>query len=164
MQRLYTFVLILLLSACNQTNEPASELTVGQVMDDVITRLYEKVPSSKYDSIDDSFMLAFLNDEEKKILATRYMYFEVDVPVVVSLMRDRGQPIIPFWIAEAGFVKTDQVVKNAEGYVYDVWEKRYDAGKIELGINGFDKHRPVYFITVGPQDVTDKVNITNVYP
>src|SRR5690606_18281965 len=31
-------------------------------------------------------------------------------------------------------------------------------------INGFDKHRPVYFISVGPQNPGDALTITDVYP
>jgi len=133
-------------------------------MDGVITRLYENVPATQYDRIDDPFMLSFLTDDEKKILATRFLYFKVDVPVTVSLMRHKDQPVIPFWLTEAKFVKTDLVVKNAEGYVYEVWERKYDAGLVELGINGFDKHRPVYFVSVAPQESMDKLNITDVYP
>lgn len=162
--RLFSFILVLFLVACNRHNDPADQHSIAQVMDEVITRLYENVPAARYDSIDHSFMMDFLSDTEKSVLATRFLYFTVDVPVKVSLMRHKDQPVLPFWIEDAGFVKTDQVVKNAEGYVYEVWVKEYDAGKIELGINGFDKHRPVYFITVGPQNAKDNVNITNLYP
>lgn len=132
-------------------------------MDDVITRLYATVPPERYDSIDDAFLLDFLTDDEKQVLATRYQHFEVNVPVVVSLMRHQDQQTIPFWLADAGFVKTDQLVRNEE-YTYEVWQKRYDAGNIQLGINGFDKHRPVYFIAVGAQNSADTLRITNVYP
>jgi hypothetical protein len=79
-------------------------------------------------------------------------------------MRHTDQKIIPFWLTGGGFVKTNLRVKNEEGYEYEVWERKYPAGKIELGINGFDKHRPVYFISVAPQDSTDELSITDVYP
>ena len=159
------FLLIVVLFSCHPTDSPVKEQgTIQQVMDSVITRLYERVPVEKYDSIDDRFMLEFLRDEEKNILATRYLYFTVNTPVTVSLMRHTEQKVIPFWLTGAGFVKTSQRVKNAEGYEYEVWEKKYPAGKIELGINGFDKHRPVYFISVAPQDSSRELKITDVYP
>ena len=139
------------------------DLTVTNVMDEVITRLYEQVPPEKYDSIDDAFMLDFLTEEEKDILAKRYQYFTVNTPVTVSLMRDTQQKVIPFWLAEAGFVKTDHIVRN-ESYEYEVWEKKYPAGQVELGINGFDKHRPVYFISVAPQEAASTLTISDVYP
>ena len=154
------FVTCVLLVSCKKT---PPDLTVSTVMDEVITRVYEQVPSGKYDSIDDNFMLKFLTDEEKDVLAKRYQYFTVDKPVIVSLMRDTQQKIIPFWLEESGFVKTDNVLRN-ESYEYEVWEKEYSAGKVELGINGFDKHRPVYFISVAAQEKDDSVTISDVYP
>jgi acid phosphatase type 7 len=153
----------ILLSSCKETTPSNKEATVTQVMDDVITRLYAEVPPEKYDSIDDGFMLDFLSEDEKGILATRYQFFTVNAPVTVSLMRDIQQKVIPFWLVEAGFVKTDHIVRN-ESYDYEVWEKKYPAGKVELGINGFDKHRPVYFISVAPQDPGSSLTISEVYP
>ena len=43
-------------------------------------------------------------------------------------------------------------------------KRNYPAGKVELGINGFDKHRPVYFISVAPQDPASTLTISDVYP
>jgi hypothetical protein len=132
-------------------------------MDNVISRLYETVPPEKYDHIDDRFILEFLSDEEERILATKYQYFTVNVPVIVSLMRHQGQETLPFWLEESGFRKTGETVRS-ESYVYDVWQKRFDSGRVELGINGFDKDRPVYFICVGPEKKDDELVISNVYP
>lgn len=39
-----------------------------------------------------------------------------------------------------------------------------NAGKLELGINGFDKHRPVYFVAVAPVNGDDQLVITDPYP
>src|SRR5690606_2781506 len=113
--------------------------------------LYREVAPETYDSIDDAFILNFLTDEERHVLATRYLYFQTNVPVVVSIMRHQEQQSIPFWLGDAGFKKTKEVVKS-ESYDYEVWQKEFDAGQVQLGINGFDKHRPVYFITVGPKN------------
>lgn len=49
-------------------------------------------------------------------------------------------------------------------YSYDVWQKDFNAGLVELGINGFDKHLPVYFISVRPQDPANRLEINNVFP
>jgi acid phosphatase type 7 len=154
-------VVVLLLSSCKERLN--KDLTVAKTMDEVITRLYAQVPPEKYDSIDDAFMLDFLTEEEKNVLTKRYQYFTVNTPVTVSLMRDTQQKVIPFWLEETGFTKTDQFVRN-ESYEYEVWEKKYPAGEVELGINGFDKHRPVYFISVAPQDLSTALTISNVYP
>src|SRR5690606_27226049 len=140
-----------------------TDRNVSTVMDEVITRLYAEVPSTQYDAIDDEFILDFLTPEEKQVLATRYQYFTVNVPVIISLMRDRDQKTLPFWLGPAGFVKTGEFVKS-ESYTYEVWQKEFDAGRVELGINGFDKHRPVYFVSVAPKNSGDELIITDPYP
>lgn len=159
----YLWLLVLVLAACTPAREPATPATVADVMDNVITRIYEKVSPEKFGTIDEAFLLKAITDEEKQVLATRYQHFDVNVPVTVSLMRHKDQTVLPFWLKDAGFVKTTDVVKNEE-YEYEVWQKDFPAGEVQLGINGFDKHRPVYFICVGPQNKADKLVITNVYP
>lgn len=162
-RRIVVYISLSLLIAC-QAEKPSTEpMTVKQVMDSMVTRLYAEVPSDQYDEIDTDFMLNFLNEEEKQVLATQYQYFDVNVPVVVSLMRHIDQETVPFWLPASGFEKTDMTVKNVE-YTYEVWQKSFDAGQVELGFNGFDKHRPVYFISVAPQNEGDELSISNYYP
>jgi len=136
---------------------------VKEVMDDVITRLYQEVPEEKYNAIDEEFMLDFLSADEEKVLATQYQYFKVNVPVRVSLMRSKNQKVKPFWLDKAGFSKTDGIVRN-EVYAYEVWQKDFEPGWVNLGINGFDMHRTVYFVSVGPVNPDDKLEITDYYP
>jgi len=152
-----------LVSACTSSQRAPSSVTVSDVMDEVITRLYREVPPEAYDTLSEKFALNFVHPDEKEVLATRYQYFTVNVPVIVSLMRHRSQKVIPFWIEEAGFRKTELVVRN-ESYDYEVWQKSFPAGRVSLGINGFDKHRPVYFVSVAPQNPDDDLLITDYYP
>lgn len=154
--------LLSILGCSSPPGEKATD-TVSGVLDDVISRLYREVPPEKYADINDEFILNFLTSEEKQVLATRYLSFTANVPVLVSLMRDKDQETEPFWLAESGFVKTTRTVKS-ESYEYEVWEKTFDAGNIGLGINGFDKHRPVYFICVAPRHGSADLRITDVYP
>lgn len=157
------FVALFLFFSCSESNDSAQNLSVKNVMDEVITRLYKEVPADKYNAIDDDYMLNFLNDKEKEVLATKYQYFKVNVPVTVSLMREVRQPTMPFWIVESGFEKTDGIVKS-EMYTYEVWQKDFDAGWVNLGINGFDMHRTVYFVSVGAKNPSDQLTITEHYP
>lgn len=137
--------------------------TVDSVMDGVVTRLYAELDEQQLDAIDDAFMAQFLTGDEKETLATAYWQFEVNVPVVVSLMRDTAQRHVPFWLESGGFTKTDLVVKNALS-TYEVWQASFPSGKVGLGINGFDRHRPVYWIAVAPQQVGDQLTITPRFP
>jgi hypothetical protein len=138
-------------------------LTVKQATDNIVTRLYKEYSEKELNSMDNDAILNYITPEERTAFATQYKTFDVNVPVTVSVMRHVNQPIVPFWLPEAGFVKTDMRVKNQE-YEYEVWQKDFEAGKVELGINGFDMHRVVYFVTVGAKNAKDKLEITNVYP
>ncbi len=156
----YTVILSISVLACEKQ---AKTDTVKDVMDGVVTRLYEKLNSSELDTLSETYIKQFLTRDEKEILAKKFWTFEANVPVTVSLMRNVDQEVIPFWITESGFKKTDLVVKNEE-FTYEVWQKDFDKGEIGLGINGFDRHRPVYFISVAPQRKSDQLYITNVNP
>ena len=132
-------------------------------MDDMVSRLYQTLSSEQLDTIGSAYILNYLTEKEKLVLATKYWYFNVNFPVTVSLMRDMGQKNAPFWLKTSGFKKTGMVVRNVHS-TYEVWQKDFDAGRVELGINGFDKHRPVYFISVGPQDPENILEITGIFP
>jgi len=159
----YLIISSLLLVSCKNDLKPEQNLSVKNVMDDVITRLYKQVAPDQYNTIDDAFMLNFLSEKEKKVLATKYQYFKVNVPVIVSLMRDVKQPTIPFWLKESGFKNTGKKVKN-EVFEYEVWQKEFKAGWVNLGIPGFDMDRTIYFITVGVKNKGDELEITDRYP
>lgn len=160
---LWIFSFLLFIISCKELPKENQNLSVKNVMDEVITRLYKEVPPEKYNSIDDDYMLDFLSEQEKLVLATKYQYFKVDVPVTVSLIRDVKQQTVPFWLEDSGFKKTNGIVKN-EVYEYEVWQKDFEPGWVNLGINGFDMHRTVYFISVGPKNPGDELKITEVYP
>lgn len=141
----------------------AAEATVEATVDGIVTRLFATMDRDQLHALDNAAILALLTDEEKSVLATRHWRFDVDVPVVVSVMRHEEQATPPFWLEEAGFTKTDLMARN-ESYRYEVWQKRIDAGHVGLGINGFELHRPHYFVAVGPQDPARTPRVTNVFP
>jgi predicted phosphodiesterase len=131
-------------------------------MDDVITRLYKNVDTKDYKSIDENYILDFITEDEKLSLATRYQYFKVNVPVRVTLMRHFDKKP-PFWLKDSGFIKTNKIVKN-EMYKYEVWQKDFNTGWVNLGIPGFDKDRVTYFISVGAKNINDQLKVTERYP
>ena len=163
LKRLVFPFLLFLICCCCKKEKPASSDTIKSTVDHVVTRLYENLNEQQLDTVSNRFLMTFLTEEEKHVLATKFWTFDVNTPVTVSLMRNTKQQEIPFWIKERGFRKTGMIVKNEE-YDYEVWQKDFDKGKIELGINGFDKHRPVYFISVAPKNTSENLKVTNVYP
>lgn len=137
--------------------------SVSETMDKVVTRMYEKWDSNTLDTVSHEFIENYLSEEEKAALATQYWKIRVNVPATVSLMRDKAQEKIPFWLENAGFKLTGMEVEN-EIYTYEVWQKDFESGEIQLGINGFGKHRPVYFLALAPQNPEDSLTITPVFP
>ncbi|MEN8194870.1 MAG: metallophosphoesterase family protein, partial [Bacteroidota bacterium] len=89
--------------------------------------------------------------------------FDISTPAIVSVMRVNNQDIVPFWLVDNGFVKTDLSVKN-EYTVYEVWQKEYSAGRVGLGINGFDNQNRHYFVSVKPVDKSKELIFSNFFP
>jgi hypothetical protein len=150
--------LLIFVMACQQSPQ-----TVGEVMDRVVADLYESYEIDELNSLTDSTILAMLNEQEKKVLAEEYWKFRINVPAIVSVMRHKDQRTVPFWLEPKGFEKTDLTVSN-DHYTYEVWQKRFEPGWVNLGINGFDKHRPVYFVSVKPVSANDDLALTDFYP
>jgi hypothetical protein len=140
-----------------------AEAPIQAAMDRIVARLCAALSPDELMKLDQAALQPFITAEDRRALASEYWCFDVDVPAVVSVMRDVKQPGVPFWLAEAGFKKTDLSVRNEE-FEYEVWQKGFDAGRVGLGINGFDKHRPHYFVAVGPQTPGTQVHLSGFYP
>jgi len=159
----YFAVLILLSSACAAQKQKVDFVPITEVRDQVLKRLIKQEPNERFDSLDDKFVMNFITKEERHVFANNGWLFTVDKPAIVSVMRFKGQKTVPFWLEESGFRNTGKTVSNGS-FDYDVWQKQFPAGKINLGINGFDLDRVVYFVTIGPVEKGSKLNITDVYP
>lgn len=157
------FGLLIYLATTSCSTPTESRTSVSEVMDDVVSRFYSDFNRAQLDTIGEPFILQYLSEEEKDVLGSKYWNLKVNVPVTVSLMTDTDQDQAPFWLEDAGFLPTALEVQNVHS-VYEVWQKNYTPGEINLGISGFDKHRPVYFLSIGTQNPEDKLEITPVFP
>jgi hypothetical protein len=143
----------------------AAEPSVKATVDSIADRLYDVLIEDQLVALDEATLAKYVTPEDKAVLATRHWQFDVDVPVVVYVMREMSQPTTPFWLAESGFEKTGMTIKaTGSDMNFEVWRKKFDTGRVGLGINGFDKHRPHYFVAVKPQKAGEKVAISNPYP
>ncbi len=142
----------------------SAQSSVPEVMDALINRLYATQSLEQLYALDDARVQSLLLPEERRILATKHWSFTVDIPAVVSVMRNVEQKIPPFWLAESGFAKTDLLVTNVDGWKYEVWQKPVPAGRVELGISSLDEFRPHYFVCVGPQESGRKVTLSAFHP
>jgi len=157
-------IFLFLITGMNScTVKTAANESVKDVMDRTVTRLYNTMSEQQLDSLTNDQALALFNKNDKEILATRYWMFDVNVPVIVSVMRSTKQEIIPFWLSSAGFVKTDKTMNN-EQVTYEVWQKKFEAGHVGLGINGFEDYMLHYFVSVAPVNKNDQLQLTNFFP
>jgi len=140
-----------------------AETPLQTAMDAVVSRLYAKLSPEQLMKLDEPTLESFITPDERRVFATQFWCFDVNVPVVVSVMRDVKQEIVPFWLTERGFKKTDLCVRNEE-YEYEVWQKTFDARRVELGVPGFERHRPNYFVSVGPQTASANLELANFFP
>ncbi|MBL7968561.1 MAG: hypothetical protein JNK09_16265, partial [Prolixibacteraceae bacterium] len=139
-------------------------MTVQEVMDKVVTQLYKTTSAEDLKKLDNESVMKLFSPEDLKSLATQHWGFDVNVPVVVSVMRSAKQKVVPFWLPETGFQKTDLSMKN-EQTTYEVWQKSFKAGRVGLGVNGFDQELGMhYFVSVAPQNKEDQLTLSNFFP
>jgi Icc-related predicted phosphoesterase len=152
----------LLMFACSDV-KTGQKKSVEAVMDEMVTQLYETMNEEELAAIDHRQAISFFDEKDLEILSTRHWVFDVNVPVVVSIMRSTQQKILPFWLEPAGFKKTNLEMRN-EYHTYEVWQKEFDKGTVELGINGFGNFGYHYFVSVAPQNENDQLELSNFIP
>lgn len=138
-------------------------LTVKEVISRKVTELYQTKSQDELAALTYEEALGMFSREEAEILGTRHWMFDSNVPVVVSVIRSKKQKVVPFWLAESGFKKTNLSVSN-EMTGYEIWQKSFDGGRVGLGINGLENYSLHYFVCVGPQNKDDRLELSSFYP
>lgn len=151
----------LLLDELPDASPPPSK--IEQTRNNILERIIAKTPPDKLNQLTHQQLLGMMDEDEKRIFADEHWRFAVDRPALVSVMRHKKQEIEPFWLREKGFRKTDMSVAN-ENYEYEVWQKVFPAGEINLGVNGFDLHRVAYFVAIGSVPGNDMPEILHHLP
>ena len=157
-----TTVISILVIGCSHD---ASKKTgsVEEVMNNVITKLYYELTEDELNSLKYDDALSFFNEKEIDILSKRHWVFKVNTPVVVSVMRSNRQDVVPFWLERSGFIKTKLEMRN-DNQSYEIWQKNFEAGNVELGINGFENFTYHYFVSVDPVDSSKNLEIKSITP
>lgn len=107
--------------------------------------------------------IAALTEEDRHVLATEFWSFDVDAPVRLSVCIDAAQTEIPYWLAEAGFTRSDLSVGVGESR-FNVYQRDFPAGRIGLGYPGFGVPRLPYFLAIAPQTPGAGVKVSRMYP
>lgn len=149
--------LILLLSFRTSPN------SIPKVMQGILKSIVEKGETDRFKDISQQALLSYIDRANLEVLASEYWTFDVNQDVEVLVCRDIQQKEIPFWLVDNKFEKTNESIKN-ENVNYEVWRKTFKKGKVNLGINGFDRHRYVYFVALKPVDLVEKLEIKAIWP
>lgn len=157
------FIVIIVLLVTQIACNTQEKLSVKQVMDNKITELYDSKTEAELTALTYEQAKLLFSPSDLKILGTSHWMFDVNVPVTVSVFRSKNQKIVPWWLEENGFTKTQFSVKN-EMTDYEIWQKAFPAGRVGLGVNGFENEMLHYFVAVQSQKKGDQLTLGNFYP
>ncbi|MCY4779424.1 metallophosphoesterase family protein [Sphingobacterium sp. UT-1RO-CII-1] len=143
--------------------EPIEENKIERVIDLAIRRIYDSDQVGDFEQINQQGVMSYFTADELEVLANDYWVFDVSTDVEVFICRDIRQRELPFWLPQRKFQKTSDTVNN-DNVTYEVWSKTFEKGRVRLGINGFDRHRYVYFVIVKGLDDEKDIELTPIWP
>lgn len=129
----------------------------------IIVRLKQELTSDQLIALTAPKVEAFLTPAEREILASGHIRFRVNVPVVVTIVRDSSLGEEPFWLAARGFKPTELKFSLARRN-FDTWVKEFPAGEIGLGIHNFTGSGTHYLILLQPLEAGRTVIVSDLYP
>jgi hypothetical protein len=162
----YSLVLLLSLLVGAPLRSAAHDGVHGSVHDtvaEIIRRMQRELSTDQLVELTVPRVESFLTPKEREVLGTAHIRFRVDVPVVVTILRDRGLGDEPFWLRERGFMATSNTVQLAN-HDFDTWEKPFPAGEVGLGIHNLTGRGTHYLVLLRPQQNSDKVKVSDLYP
>lgn len=158
------FVLMLaMFGICNLSYTFLQDYPIPSVIERIVKKIYSNNDVDRFKIISQNDILQYIDSKDAEILAKSYWTFDVNTDVVVYVCRDIKQVETPYWLKKNGFERTKEQISN-ENVNYEVWSKVFKAGKVELGINGFDRHRYTYFVVVKSLSANSKLKITPIWP
>jgi len=98
----------------------------------IIQRMQQELSADERIALTVARVEAFLTAREREILGAEHVRFNVNVPVMVTIVRDTSLGDEPFWLNERGFKATGFKSKLAN-QEFDTWEKAFPAGKSGWG-------------------------------
>jgi len=141
----------------------AGHVSVHDTVAGIVERMKREMPADQLLNLTVPKVEAFLTAQERRVLATEHVRFDVNQPVVVTILRDTSQGEEPFWLRERGFQATGFKTKLSN-HEFDAWEKAFPAGEIGLGIHNFSARGTHYFVLLRPQRAGDPLKVDDFYP
>ncbi len=161
-----TLLLAALLAGVTPLSVPAhtgGHPSVHDTVAGIVTRLKRDLTTDQLIELTASKVEGLLNESEREVLGSGHIRFRVNVPVVVTIVRDSSLGDEPFWLAARGFKPTGQKFNLAKRD-FDTWEKDFPAGEIGLGIHNLTGRGTHYLVLLKPQPPGSAVKVADLYP
>jgi acid phosphatase type 7 len=120
-------------------------------IDSFMARIASDMTPQQLVALDAPQAIARMTGDEIAQLATGYQSFVVDQPVIVRVAFHEHPTGPVFWLPQLGFESTDDFVEIAR-LRWRLWERRYPAGQVRLGVPALYPFVPTYFTFVSPAD------------
>src|SRR2546427_808289 len=95
--------LLLAMSALSVGAHDGSHASVHDTVAGIISRMERELSADQLLQLTVTNVEAFLTAREREVLGTAHVRFRVNVPVVVTILRDTSLGNEPFWLGERGF-------------------------------------------------------------
>ena len=126
-------------------------------------RLVEEHDLAELRALTPQEVIQRLTPDERHVLATEHLSFDVDAPVSVSILWPEMDEQVPYWLAESGYVVEDATAQIG-GQVYETWRRDFEAGHVGVGVNSFGDAKNHYIVLLAPKEPGAAINIENMYP
>ena len=115
-------------------------------------RIIEQVPADEMEALTPDQAIALATDEEREILSTGFLRFNVDAPATVHVLLSPDSDIAPFWLAERGFQASGQDALVDVEDDFRGWSKQVPAGEVALGVPSIEMGVKPYIVVVAPAE------------
>lgn len=156
-------VLVLALAATRPTfAHNGAHPSVHDTVAGVIERLKQSLNGRQIRGLTATRAGQWLTAEEREVLATGHLRFQVNQPVQVTVFHDRALGADPYWLAEPEWRRVDGSLKVGS-VEFELWQRDFPAGDVGLGVNslgGGGRHYLVGLRNLGTGDLA----VTDLYP
>jgi acid phosphatase type 7 len=132
--------------------------SVHDTVDGILQRMKTELSANEIKSLSREKVISFLTTEEKMVLSSGFLTFEINSDADLYLAVDPGARA-PFWLTDEGFEKTELTMSGSRDGIFEVWKKSIKAGDVGLGVNsiyGGGKHYVAF--------VKGKAQVSDLYP
>ena len=137
--------------------------SVHDVVAGVIERVGRELPDEAIRGLTGRDVEALLSSEEREVLSAGHIVFRVDIPVVVTVLRDVNLSGEPFWLEARGFKSTGLGVESG-GAKFEAWEREFGTGEIGLGVNSLRGGGLHYLVLVRGVEEARRPVVDQLYP